>query len=96
VVVNNLYAVSVAIQPNKTNPPLLVDTNAALAGSISAQCFKSITWQNLQILQASRPVEDEKLTSCRPLEPIEPAYPLVEEEGLCALAPKRLNHSVNI
>ena len=50
-VVNNLDITGIALSPHKTNPPLIVNSNAVLPLSISTQGFQVVSWWNAQIIQ---------------------------------------------
>jgi hypothetical protein len=50
-VVHNLDITGIALSPHKTNPPLIVNSNAVLPLSISTQGFQAVSWWNAQIIQ---------------------------------------------
>jgi hypothetical protein len=49
VVVRNLHFVRVAVAPNKTNAPLVIDADAVLARAVGTQCFQLISGRRRQI-----------------------------------------------
>lgn len=51
-VVDDLDLFSAAIEPDKTNAPLVVDTDRMLTLSITLQCFETISWRSEQIFEA--------------------------------------------
>jgi hypothetical protein len=56
-IINNLYIVWAVFPPFEANTPLLVYSDAMLAGPVSPQCFKSITGKIHQIFDAGGAVE---------------------------------------
>ena len=56
-IIYNFYVVCIAFLPFKTDPPLLVDTNAVLAGTVAFECLKPIAGRYLQIIQATGNLE---------------------------------------
>jgi len=64
-IVNNPYIIkSVLIFNRKTNPILIVDTNAVLPLSISMKCFKMISGRDFQILQTSCITNQDQFSKC--------------------------------
>ena len=56
-VIHDFHAIGVAVLPFETDTPSVVDANAILPHSISAQFFKSIRRWNAQIIQGYSTVE---------------------------------------
>jgi hypothetical protein len=54
VVINNFNVRDIAIQPAKTNAPLIVDANAVLTCSVTRQGFKPISGRTAQKRQCRR------------------------------------------
>ena len=52
----------IAIMPNKTYSPLIVNPNAMLASAFSRQGLKFIAWWNSQSIQLKRSIKHPKLT----------------------------------
>ena len=50
--------------PTKTDAPLIVNTNAVVAGTIALECFKSISRRHSQIIQPGGNLELSQLSSC--------------------------------
>jgi len=50
--------------PTKTDAPLIVNTNAVLAGTVAFECFKAISGRHSQIIQPACNLELPQLTSC--------------------------------
>jgi hypothetical protein len=51
-IVHNLYVVGVAFSPNKTNAPLVIDTDTVLPFAVTLQWMKSVAARHAQIHQA--------------------------------------------
>ena len=56
-VVRNLNIVGVASYPPEADPPLIVDPDAVLPGSLSAQLLQAIPGRHAEVVQADRRVE---------------------------------------
>ena len=95
-VVDDFHIVGIAVFPDKADAPLLVDANAVLAEAITFEGLESITRRCVQILENSRPVQDEKLAPGRTFELPESAHESIVEQGLCAPAPERSNHTRSV
>jgi len=52
VIVGDLNIVGVAVPPHEAHPELIIDANAVLALSVTAEFFQPIAGRNSQILQA--------------------------------------------
>jgi hypothetical protein len=61
VVVYDLDINRIAILPNKTDTPLVVDTDTELTATISGQLFQPVGWRDAQVLQGQGPVEHSQL-----------------------------------
>lgn len=60
-IINNLNIVSVVILPFKTNPPLIVDTDAVLSGALADKFFKPVCGWNSQIVYCSSVIQHSQL-----------------------------------
>ena len=60
-VVDNLDVVGVTLSPPKTDPPLLVDSDAVLSQAASAQRLEVVAGRNPKILKRLRAIQHEKL-----------------------------------
>jgi hypothetical protein len=49
VIVHYFDIVRILFPPNETDAILIVDPDAVLAGAISPQCFKPVSWQRPKI-----------------------------------------------
>jgi len=56
-VIDNLYVKGVTITPPETDPPLLVDSDAALAPAIAFQSLELVRAWNRKVFQVSSRVE---------------------------------------
>jgi hypothetical protein len=56
VIIDNLNLTCVAIFPDKTNAPLIVDANAVLPNPITPECFEPIVGRHSQKTQVARRV----------------------------------------
>jgi hypothetical protein len=78
--------------PCKTDPPLVIDSNAVLALPISGELFDPISRRNAQILQRLRVVQYRELPTCDVLDAPKPWTALSLKERFGVLAPERLYH----
>ncbi len=60
-VVDDLYAIGMAIPPLETDPPLLVDSNAVPTVPIPLQRLKAVAGRNPQILDGTGVIEHSEL-----------------------------------
>ena len=60
-VIDNLNFVRVARTPTKADPPLSVDADAVLPGSVPLQLFKSVRRGYAQVIKRRRSVEHAEL-----------------------------------
>jgi hypothetical protein len=63
-VIDNFHIFHPRIRPTKTNPPLVVDTNAVLTCTIALKRFKVITGRYPQIIKSSGNLKLSKLAPC--------------------------------
>jgi hypothetical protein len=81
-VVHNLDITGIALSPHKTNPPLIVNSNAVLPLSISTQGFQAVSWWNAEIIQRFRPMEQQQLSSGDPLKCAKARHLFIGEQRL--------------
>ena len=67
-VVGNLDVMCFAIEPAKTESPLIVDANAVLPCSIAGQFLQAIAWGNSQVFQRIGGIEQRQFTKRGALE----------------------------
>jgi hypothetical protein len=81
VIVDDFHFVTIAIAPNKTDPPLIVDPNRVLPFTVSMQCFQLISGRRRQNAQ---------LRGCVKLEQFPNGNPLDSAKTLAVLVMKKL------
>ena len=57
-----------SFRPAKTDPPLIVDTDAVLALAIALQCFQPVSGRYEQVLEGARLAQIKELAARRPLD----------------------------
>jgi len=48
VVINDFHVVSISIFPLEAYAPLLINTDTELPCTVTAQCFKTVTWRSAE------------------------------------------------
>jgi hypothetical protein len=81
VVIDDFHIVGTIVSPHKTDPPLIVDTDAVLPGPISSQGFQAIARGNPKILQARRHCQLSELAQRCPLNVDPTSNALATEES---------------
>jgi hypothetical protein len=71
-VINDLDATCPACSPDKTDSPLIVDSNAVLAFASAFKGLQSIARRNFQVRQRIRPIQLLKLSQGGPFEVLPP------------------------
>jgi hypothetical protein len=66
-VVDDLDIVCVSRSPAETDPPLLVDADAVLAGAISLELLKAVARRNPEVVEDRRSIEHAELSESDPL-----------------------------
>jgi hypothetical protein len=66
-IVDDLDVPGFAIAPHKTDPPLIVNPNAALTLAVAAQRLQTVAERSTQIVKLLRCVDCKKLGACAPL-----------------------------
>ena len=61
VVVNDRDVMRVSVAPDKAHAPLVVDTDAVLAGSIAAQLLQAIARRDAEVVERFRRVDSDEL-----------------------------------
>jgi hypothetical protein len=56
-VIHDFHLLRISAAPNETNPPLVIDADAVLAGTIAFQGFQPVARRRKQISQHPRPVQ---------------------------------------
>jgi hypothetical protein len=81
-IVHNLDIAGIALSPHKTNPPLIVHSNAVLPLSISTQGFQAVSRWNAQIIQRFRPMKQQQLSPGYPLKCAKAGHIFIGEQRL--------------
>src|SRR3990172_415140 len=92
VVIHDLHVVGVAFLPAEADPPLVVDPNAVLPGSVPFQRLQLIAGRGGKVPQRSRAMQIEELASGRAFDGLEAGYRPIAEEHLRFLALVGLDH----
>jgi hypothetical protein len=71
VIVDDFNILSVRGLPYETDPPLIIDPNTVLPGTIAIENFQPVTWHTPDFLQAGRSVKDAQLATGNPIESLE-------------------------
>lgn len=88
--------VCVSLTPTETNSPLIIDSDAVLPFTISAQLFKTISRGYAQVPYLNRGINHEKLPEGNPLNiRREPSRIFAAKYTLCFLISETLNHVTN-
>ena len=66
-IINNLYSVEVVSFHLKTNPELIINSNAILSRTISLKSFQMISWRHSQVLQVPCIVYHDQLSQSNSL-----------------------------
>jgi len=66
-IVDDLNVPGFAIAPDKTDPPLIVNANAALTLAVAVQSLQTIAGRHTQIVELFRRVDRKQLSTSTPL-----------------------------
>jgi hypothetical protein len=92
-IVNDLNIFSATRRPTEANPELVVDANAVLAVTVSAQCFQAIAWGHTKIIQAISLIQLLQFSPCDRLDVDESPNPVSIEQRLGVRTIERLDHT---
>jgi len=96
-VIDNRHIVGVAVTPSETDPPLVVDADAVLPGSIAAQFLEAVSGRDAKIVESLRRVDRDELAKHRPPQlGREPANWLAGEEAFGVPVAKALDHRLDV
>ncbi|MCP1771378.1 hypothetical protein J2T38_000170 [Neisseria perflava] len=84
---------SMAVLPNKTDTPLVVNANAVLALPIAAERFKAVAGRDAQEIQTCNGVELLQFAQCNPLNIGKALDPYALKQSLGIFAGKISNHA---
>jgi len=93
VVIHNLHIKGIALLPDKTDPPLVIDADAVLARPVTLQSFQSVGGWYAQIIQVPGVVQHAQLTPGKLLDCLrQPPGALPTPDLLCLLTLEAFNH----
>ena len=92
-IIDDFHFVTMAITPNKTDSPLIVDTNRVLPFTIASQCFQLISGRRRQNVQLRGGVKLEQLPDCNPLDSAKTLAVLVMKKLLGFFGAEALDHT---
>ena len=69
VVVDDLDVGRSGVGPGEADPPLLVDADAVLPGSVSAKCLKAVAGRHSEVVEDLGGVQHHQLPQGRSLDP---------------------------
>ncbi len=95
-IVDDFHIVAMALTPDKTDSPLIIDPNRVLPFPIASQCFQLISRRRSQDAQLRRSVNLEQFPQGDPLDGTEPPAVVIIKELLSFLRAKALNHTHRI
>jgi hypothetical protein len=95
-IVDDFHIVTMALTPDKTDSPLIIDPNRVLPFPIASQCFQLISRRRSQNAQLRRSVKLEQFPQGNPLDGTEPPAVVIMKELLSFLRAKALNHTHRI
>ena len=92
-IVDDFHVVAMAITPNKTDSPLIVDPNRVLPFAIASQSFQLISGRRRQNVQLRGGVKLEQLPDCNPLDSAKTLAVLVMKKLLGFFGAEALDHT---
>ena len=95
-IVDDFHIVAMALTPDKTDPPLIIDANRVLPFPIASQCFQLISRRRSQNAQLRRSVKLQQFPQGDPLAGTEPPAVVIVKQLLSFLRAKALNHTHRI
>jgi hypothetical protein len=95
VVVYNLNVVCVAIPPNETDSPLIVDANAVLSSTVALERFEMVARWNTKFLQRPGSVQVEQLPPRDALHGLEPEHGPILEQLFRVMVSKRSDQELS-
>jgi hypothetical protein len=97
VVVNDLDPLGTSVGPREAEPPLVIDSDAVLAGSVSFQGFEPVPGREPEILQNHRSSQLAQLAQRDTMNPrIECVHAFAAPQSLGVLVAERLDHTIRI
>jgi hypothetical protein len=96
VIVDDFHIVAMAVTPDKTDSPLIIDPNGVLPFPIAPQCFQLISRRRSQNAQLSHGMKLEQFPQGDPLDGTKPPAMVIVKKLLSFLGAKALNHTCSI
>jgi hypothetical protein len=94
VVVNDLHLLWPSIAPPKADPPLVIDSDAVLTGTIALQGFEPIAWRDSKVIERLSGSHVTQLPQCNRVDPrIDRWHALTTPQTFGHLAPERSDHT---
>ena len=95
-IIHNFDRIRSIVFPDKTNPPLIIDSNAVLTLAVAMQAFQPVTREPGQVGQCSGLIKPVQAAFCLCLDTVKSPYPLTFIKLLRILASKSLNHEPRV
>lgn len=90
---DDLYIPRIAIPPNETDTPSIVDANAVLSSTVALQSLETIAGWRAQVFEPSRRINRQQLAPGSLLNMhVDAANGMANENCCCSLAGKALDH----
>ena len=67
--VNDLHLLPYGVGPHEADPPLVIDPDAVLSGTIALDCFEPVAGRSPEVLDGLRWSGLTKLTQCDTMDP---------------------------
>jgi hypothetical protein len=94
--VDDFHIVAMALTPDETDSPLIIDSHRVLSFPIASQRFQLISRRRSQDAQLRRSVKLKQFPQGDPLDGTEPPAVVIVKEILSFLRAKALNHTHRI
>ena len=91
-IVDYLHIPGITVSPSKTDPPLFVDPDAVLTLSITLQCLQTVARRRAQVVQRSRPMEIQELSTRDALDLMPARDRIFRKKPFGIAVPKALDH----
>jgi hypothetical protein len=75
-------AVGVAFPPDKTDAPLVIDSDTVLPLAVPVQRLKPVAWRRCQVPQFRGRIQHHELFQCRPLNGLKPPHSLTVKKAV--------------
>ncbi|MEN9808240.1 MAG: hypothetical protein RL756_2760, partial [Pseudomonadota bacterium] len=92
VVIHDFYVEHIAFAPNKAEPPLIINSDAVLARTISAQQFETIPGRRAKELDGCCRMQKRELARCHRTDGPKPTHRLTAEQSFGVLAAEVPDH----